>query len=485
MPYWPPLFPAVVTDMGGQFFNIRAYGAVCDGITDDLAAWNAAIAAVGTAGRGTVYCPAPSAVSDTVVINVPNCNIQFGYANYTRTPQDNVLGVYLCPTSTFPATGVPLMSYGVSGAGVTVPNNPHGGIIFGAGFQGNDNAGTGIAGVIGLQVNDTSDVWVQGCTVANCAGTGFQFNSTVSATGMLSPRILASNFAYNGTHLYVNGTGATDGYVASCIFRLATTTGVSLGATAAAGGGYLFENCHFTSANTTQVNHILGTSSTGMVNFVNCYFDTISGGSHIQGLTKAQITGCFFELSSSSGATQAAPVQMGGTNPRLTFTGNYLECNGNTYVKAFVQFYNIGGSGAVAAFPDNAAFGANIVRNNTGQPPASYLGIAIDGANIPLGNTAPAAQPLVSGTVYQNTYGQAMWVNQVVTMTTTASTASAATISVGPHGGTLVEADSFTLPSTAPQGIEYVLQARVPASWDYRLVLSNATAGTTTMTAEM
>lgn len=485
MPYWPPLFPAVVTDMGGQVFNIKAYGAVCDGTTDDLAAWNAAIAAANNAGGGIVYLPGPvSAVSDTVVVENPGISIAAGWQNYVRTPVEGISGCRLIPTESFPTTGVPLVAYGISGAGSANNNNPHGGFVQGLGVSGLTLTGTAIAGITGIQQYDTSDVTYYGCGLGNCAGIGLDIESTVSTYGSLSPRVLACDFFGNGTHMKVDGTGATDGYIASCIFRFGTTTGVNIGATTTAGGGYLFENCHFTAANTTQVNHVLGTYTTGMVHFVNCYFDTISG-SHIQGLTTAQINACYFQLSSSAGATQAAPVQMGGSNPRLTFTGNYLECNGNSFVKAFVQFYNISGSGSVAAFPDNSVMTGNIVRNGTGQPPASYLGIAIDGADIPLGSTAPAAQPLANATTYQNTYGQAMWVNQVVTMTTTASTASAATISVGPHGGTLVEADSFTLPSTVPQGIEYVLQARVPASWDYRLVLSNATAGTTTMTAEM
>lgn len=48
---WP------INDLGGQVFNVKAYGAKGDGNTDDTAAINAAITAAGLAGGGTVYFP--------------------------------------------------------------------------------------------------------------------------------------------------------------------------------------------------------------------------------------------------------------------------------------------------------------------------------------------------------------------------------------------------------------------------------------------
>ena len=477
--YVPPLFPAEVIDKGGQVFNVKAYGAVCDGTTDDLAAWNAAIAAAGAAGVGTVFSPAPSAVSNTVVVNQPNVNVAMGYAAFLRYPNDGISGAYLCPTATFPTTGVPLLSYGVSGAGSAVPTNPAGGFLQNIGVSGYTKGGTQIAGLIGVAVNDTPDVKIQGGFFFGCAGYGLQLLSSVSAYGTLGPMLNACNFSSNGTHLYVDGTGATDGFISQCSFRLATTTGISLGATAASGGGYLVENCHFTSANTTQVNHILGTSTTGMVTFTDCYFDTISGGSHIQGLTKTQIVGCFFELSNSAGATQLAPVQIGGANPRVVFVGNYLETNGNTYVAGFVQFYNVSG------FPDNSTVSNNIVRNGTGQPPASFLGTILNSSGTAIYTVTPAAQPLVSGTTYQNRYAQPMIVIQPVTLNALAGAAASASLSVGPTSGSLAVVDSTSVPATSLAGIIETVRARVPAGFYYSLTLTNSTAGTTQMVAEL
>lgn len=53
----------------GEVYSIKSYGAVCDGTTNDLAAWNSALAAAHTAGGGIVLHPGGvSVVNGTIVI---------------------------------------------------------------------------------------------------------------------------------------------------------------------------------------------------------------------------------------------------------------------------------------------------------------------------------------------------------------------------------------------------------------------------------
>jgi hypothetical protein len=59
-------FAAPVPDKGGQVFNVKAYGAAGDGVTDDGAAINAAIAAASAAGGGIVYLPAGTYLLRTI-----------------------------------------------------------------------------------------------------------------------------------------------------------------------------------------------------------------------------------------------------------------------------------------------------------------------------------------------------------------------------------------------------------------------------------
>lgn len=46
-----------ITDMGGQVFNVKAYGAKVDGVSDDTVAFNRLVADVNAAGRGVVLNP--------------------------------------------------------------------------------------------------------------------------------------------------------------------------------------------------------------------------------------------------------------------------------------------------------------------------------------------------------------------------------------------------------------------------------------------
>ncbi|MEO6536944.1 MAG: glycosyl hydrolase family 28-related protein [Candidatus Paceibacterota bacterium] len=59
---------ATMYDKGGAIYNVKAFGAVGDGVTDDTAAIQAAIEATRTAGFGTVYFPGGTYLSRTLTI---------------------------------------------------------------------------------------------------------------------------------------------------------------------------------------------------------------------------------------------------------------------------------------------------------------------------------------------------------------------------------------------------------------------------------
>ena len=68
----PQQFPPSVTMVNVKmpWYNVRDYGAIGDGSTDDTAAINTAIAALNTAGRGVLYFPAGSYLCSSALTTI-------------------------------------------------------------------------------------------------------------------------------------------------------------------------------------------------------------------------------------------------------------------------------------------------------------------------------------------------------------------------------------------------------------------------------
>ncbi|MHB8842718.1 MAG: glycosyl hydrolase family 28-related protein, partial [Candidatus Aquicultor sp.] len=79
-------------DKGGQVFNVKAYGAKGDGVTDDAAAINAAITAA-TAVGGIVFLPPGTYYITSAILNVnAPCNIVGANRESTIIMVNNGLG---------------------------------------------------------------------------------------------------------------------------------------------------------------------------------------------------------------------------------------------------------------------------------------------------------------------------------------------------------------------------------------------------------
>ena len=107
-------------DFGGEVHNVKAYGAVGDGLTDDYTAVMAAIQAAYDAGGGTVFFPAGTYLITRQIIMPYEAYPTFWNANAVRTKNIRLTGVGGGPNwyQTW-ADGASIldMTFGISGSG--------------------------------------------------------------------------------------------------------------------------------------------------------------------------------------------------------------------------------------------------------------------------------------------------------------------------------------------------------------------------------
>lgn len=87
----PNPFTTQIYDKGGAVFNVKAYGALGDGVTDDTAAVTAAVVAAAVNG-GTVYFPQGIYIVNGVAINASNVTLMGAgpYATELRAKSANI-----------------------------------------------------------------------------------------------------------------------------------------------------------------------------------------------------------------------------------------------------------------------------------------------------------------------------------------------------------------------------------------------------------
>ncbi len=82
-----------IIDRGGQVYHVKAYGAKCDGVTNDTAAFNNAITAAYNNNGGTIFVPNGKCLI-AGQISFPNNNIAVnGPEPYSRQPNIRITGV--------------------------------------------------------------------------------------------------------------------------------------------------------------------------------------------------------------------------------------------------------------------------------------------------------------------------------------------------------------------------------------------------------
>lgn len=187
-----------------------------------------------------------------------------------------------------------------------------------------------------------------------------------------------------------------------------------------------------------------------------------------------------FELKNAAGEVQFTIDSEGNVVAQGTASASALSPSG------------LSGSGAAARLVGGTASGApttgtfeigdvsvdqsgNLYVCTAAGTPGTWKSVA----TLPAATSAPATNPPVSGTVYQNTGAQDVEFSIPVTYSPT--TTAAATLAVA-RGSASSPATIFTLSKpaglTAADGEVEVLNLRVPAGWYWSLTATNATIGT-------
>lgn len=87
------LGPLKLTDSGGQVFNVKAYGAKVDGVTDDATADQAAITAAEVSGGTVVFPPGVSLIASGLTISSPNVTLDMSGSALKYTGTSHALSI--------------------------------------------------------------------------------------------------------------------------------------------------------------------------------------------------------------------------------------------------------------------------------------------------------------------------------------------------------------------------------------------------------
>jgi len=341
-----------------EYFNVKTYGAAGNGIADDTAAINSALAAARTAGRGTVFFPAgiynttgSHDLSGTSGIRILGSGIGATVLKVTHATHD----LFFSNTTT---TDLTLQDFSVnSDAGVRT-----GGWVYHAGAA--YNAGGYLLRsriesievtyqVNGFWIAQYNFVWMKDLMMSTFVGSG--------GIGIKAGQTTASPNYNQGSELYILGTqiygndlvtgSSTPPYLSigiwieDCDAVYAVNSGVGGTVTnnlriVGNGGGYGSHNHFFDQfiSDATRDSHgvwITGTGVVSDVKFTGSWFASagqIMGGSasangiHIDvaSLGFMEITGSRVFNNRGTGIYVAA----GGTSAPLTISGNSLSSNG-------------------------------------------------------------------------------------------------------------------------------------------------------------
>jgi hypothetical protein len=234
--------------------------------------------------------------------------------------------------------------------------------------------GSAAANCIGIQITDTSDVYLERCFFGNFdrgGATGTCVNlSSASAGNGVGFETDGCIFSASWRGVYGDGAGITDIRIRGGLFH-ACTENLTLGATAGGGGLQMTAGTHFTYTGSPSSGwHLSLGSQAGDYTIVGNYFDQDGSAVPVQLANDKGVFNSNHLLAASTSTAVSLVKVTVGSPAELSFQGNEANLNGSS-VTALLQTSAHAGVPAGGRWDGNVAFGAG----------GSFISTLIDSAS--------------------------------------------------------------------------------------------------------